>query len=219
MLIATFSLPHDAIALERTFRAVPAVELEAERIAAHSTEWTMPCLWITGADFEAVDVALQADPTVDEIVETYEFDEETYYQVDWSDAVVERIDSFVDRAGSILEAEADDDGWRIQIRFASRSQFDDFREYLRASGYAFELLALTQPGTPRQTAGHLTPDQRDALVAALNHGYYAVPRTITAVDLADRLGISQQALSERLRRGVANLVHSRLVTDAETAGE
>lgn len=219
MIIATFSLPHEAVALEQTLQKVSGIEVEAERIAAHSTEWTMPCLWAAGTDFEAVDAALQEDPTVDEIVETFEFDDEKYYQLEWSDPVVDRINAFTDQRASILEAEADSDGWHVQIRFTSREQFDAFRETLTDQGHSFELLDLTEPGAPRQTTGHVTPDQRDALVAAVEQAYYDVPRDVTAEELAATLDISQQALSERLRRGVANLVFSTLTTDADTTEE
>ena len=47
MLLATFRFDHDALALAETFEQVPELDVEAERIAAHATEWTMPCLWAT----------------------------------------------------------------------------------------------------------------------------------------------------------------------------
>lgn len=216
MLIATFALPPEAVALDETLRVVPGIEVEAERIAAHSTAWTMPCLWVSGADFAAVEPALRDDPTVDDIVETYEYEDETYVQIVWSDAVVDRIDAYTDRAASILEAAADDDGWQLQIRFATREQLEHFRESLRDQGHGLDLLELTTPGSPRQTTGHVTPGQRDALVAAMERGFYEVPREISAEELAAELGISQQALSERLRRGIDSLVDSTLATDGET---
>jgi hypothetical protein len=52
MLVASFSLPHQAVALAETFQTVPGLEIEAERVAAHSTEWMMPCLWAADADFD-----------------------------------------------------------------------------------------------------------------------------------------------------------------------
>jgi hypothetical protein len=51
MLLATFQLDHEAIALKETFEALPELTVEAERIAAHSTEWTMPCLWMAHDEF------------------------------------------------------------------------------------------------------------------------------------------------------------------------
>jgi predicted HTH transcriptional regulator len=52
----------------------------------------------------------------------------------------------------------------------------------------------------------LTDSQQTALRLAAARGYYSVPRDVTAEDLAAELGITHQALSERLRRGHGSLV-------------
>lgn len=215
MIDATFSIPHEALALERALRDVPEMRVEAERTAARSTEWVMPCLWITGAEFDAVEEAVTNDPTVDEVVETREFDEEVYCQIEWIDAVERRVDTFVDKEGLILSVDGDEDGWRVKVRFASREQFEAFREHFEEQDYSFELLELFEPETPHQTYGGLTPDQREALLAAAEHGYFDVPRKITGRELAEKLGISHQALSERLRRGTRNIVTATLAAEAD----
>ncbi|WP_226013299.1 helix-turn-helix domain-containing protein [Halomicrobium salinisoli] len=216
MLIATFSLPHDAVALEHTFRELPELEVEAERIAAHSRAWVMPCLWAANAEFDAADEVLAADPTVDRIVDGYEFGDEKYYQLDWAGDVDERIDEYVDQRGSILDAEATALGWQLRIRFVSRDQFDAFRDALTERGTGFQLRNLTEPGAPRQSFGSVTPEQRDALVIARERGYFDVPRETEVGDIAAELGISDQAVSERLRRGTANLVDATLTTTGDS---
>lgn len=216
MLIATFVLPSEAIALTETLHDLHEIEIKAERIAAHSTEWTMPCLWITHPDFDRVDDALREDPSVDSIVESNEFDEEKYYQLDWSDSVIDRINTYLDQEASLLEAKASNEGWRIQIRFALRDQFDAFCSQMDERDEGYELLELVKPSAPRQSVGQLTPRQRDTLVAAMEYGYYKIPREISANELAAKLEISQQALSERLRRATENLIDSRLTTGDET---
>jgi len=216
MLIATFSLPHDAVALEYTFQELPELEVEAERIAAHSRAWVMPCLWAANAEFDATDEVLAADPTVDRIVDGYEFGDEKYYQLDWTGEVDERIDEYVDERGSILDAEATVRGWQLRIRFISRDQFDAFRDALTERGMSFQLRDLTEPGAPRQSFGSVTPEQRNALVVARERGYFDIPRDAEVSDIADELGISDQAVSERLRRGTANLVDATLTTTGES---
>lgn len=212
MLIATFHLDFDAVALGDAFEDVPDMTVEAERIAAHGTEWTMPCVWVSANDFDAVDDALAGDPTVDQIIETNEFETEKYYHIDWDDRVDERIDAFVDHEGSILRADASGDGWEIEFRFVNRDQFDAFRATLQDRGHDFELVEIYEPGTPRQTTAGLTPAQRDALVTAVERGYFEIPRETAMRELADELETSPQALSELLRRGTENLVTSILRT-------
>lgn len=215
MLIATFRLGHDAVALEQAFTKAPDMAIEAERIAAHSTAWTMPCLWVAAPDFDAVDEALATDPSVERIVETNEFGDEKYYHLDWADDVEERIDTYVDQEGSVLQAEATEDGWEVEFRFVSREQFDEFRTTVRERGYTFELLDLFEPGSPRQTGGEVTPAQRDVLVTAVERGYYKIPRETSTRELAEELDITHQSVSETLRRGTENVITSHLVTTVD----
>lgn len=190
MLIATFSLPHDAVALDHAFGELPELEVEAERIAAHSRAWIMPCLWAANTEFDTADDVLEADPSVDTIVDGYEFGNEKHYQLDWSEDVDERIDTWIDQRGSILDAEADANGWQMRIRFVDRDQFDAFRDALDEQGTDFELRQLTEPGAPTQSFGEVTPDQRDILVIAREGGYFEVPRRTTVREIAAELEVS-----------------------------
>ncbi|WP_128475787.1 helix-turn-helix domain-containing protein [Halorussus pelagicus] len=51
----------------------------------------------------------------------------------------------------------------------------------------------------------VTPAQEAALRAAMEMGYFTVPRGATATEVADELAISKSAFLERLRRGQATL--------------
>lgn len=215
MLIATFQLDHEAVALEQTFEQVPEMQIEAERIAAHSTEWTMPCLWASYAEFTSIREALEDDPSVKTIVDETEFGGEVHYQIEWSDPVQHRITTYVDKGGSIIKASATTEGWKLRIRFVGRDQFDTFRENLSEQGYSYKLLELRQPDEPRVSVAGLTERQRDVLVAAFQQGYYKIPRETPGHELAAELDISQQTLSELLRRGTNKLIKSQLVTTTE----
>lgn len=217
MLVVTVAIPPAALALEYTLDALPSIDVEAERIAAHSTRWTMPCLWMSHDDLDAVDEALHSDPSVDAIVERRHFEDDGFYNVDWSESVTERIDAFTDKEGSILQAHLQGESWRVVFRFADREQFDSFRDRLDELGHEFRLLGLNDPETPREAYHQLTAPQRDALVAAATNGYFGVPRETTISELADEIGISHQSFSERLRRGMENLVFSTLTV--EKAGD
>jgi len=70
-----------------------------------------------------------------------------------------------------------------------------------------------------QPAGRygLTDAQFEALATAWERGFYTVPREVELVDIAADLGISHQALSERLRRGIDALIQDTLMVDDEPA--
>lgn len=215
MLIATFSAQPDAFALERTLDEVPGMHVQSEHVAAHSTEWVMPCLWIAEAAFDDVTAALEDDPTVQDIVEVEQFTEEAFYHLEWSDEVEQRINTMVDKEGSILDASVTEGTWQIRIRFASRDQLDAFCEHFTGQGGSFHLIDLSNPDTPHQVFGKLTASQRDALVTATEHGYFEVPREMSATDLAEELDISHQAVSELLRRGIDNLITATLTAQKD----
>ncbi len=59
----------------------------------------------------------------------------------------------------------------------------------------------------------LTDPQYEVLTLACDRGYFAIPRQAELDDLAEELGVSHQALSERLRRGVEALVTDTLLVD------
>lgn len=65
--------------------------------------------------------------------------------------------------------------------------------------------------TPEAGRFGLTEKQVDTLVLALQHGYFDVPRDTQAQEVADELGISYQALSERLHRATSRLVENGLL--------
>jgi len=56
----------------------------------------------------------------------------------------------------------------------------------------------------------LPPDQRTAMRAALDHGYYRTPREITLDDLAEVIDVPRSTLSYRLRRAEERLVSGYL---------
>ncbi len=52
---------------------------------------------------------------------------------------------------------------------------------------------------------NVTPRQEECIRAALELGYFSIPREATASDVADELGISKSAFLERLHRAEASL--------------
>jgi len=56
----------------------------------------------------------------------------------------------------------------------------------------------------------LTEKQQELLAVAHEEGYFDVPRGISQDELADRLGVSKSAVSQRLRRAIGELCASKL---------
>lgn len=215
MFTARVSVAVEDFALPHALGEAPEMNVEAERLAAHSRHWVMPCLWAAGGDFETFDAAIADDPTVANVVTTRAYDEETFYQVDWADEIKHHLDVWLDRQGSLVHAETTDGEWCLTIRFASREQFETFRDYCGEQDVDFHLENLTEASAPQQFMGGLSGPQRDALVAAVEAGYFAIPRQATMEDVAAELDISTQAASERIRRGIEQFVATMLVASED----
>lgn len=215
MFTATLSVAVDDFALAHALREVPEITVKAERLAGHSRHWVMPCLWTAGGDFEMFDAALEDDPTVDRIVSEAEYDNEKFYQVDWAEEIKQHFDMTLDEQASLLHAETTNDDWRLTIRFATRDQFDTFRNYLTDQAITYSLENISRATAAQQFMGGVTAAQREALVMAVEEGYFAIPRDATMEDVAESLDISTQSASERLRRGIEALVETMLVADED----
>lgn len=65
-------------------------------------------------------------------------------------------------------------------------------------------------------AGTLTDRQREAVTAAVDCGFFAVPRTGSVEDVADRLGCAPSTASNHLQKATATLMQR--VVDADSHG-
>ena len=62
----------------------------------------------------------------------------------------------------------------------------------------------------------LSPAQQEALALALERGYFEIPRQGSLIDLSEEIGISDQALSERLHRAQGKFAHALADSRAPT---
>ncbi|ELY99251.1 DNA binding protein [Natrialba asiatica DSM 12278] len=82
--------------------------------------------------------------------------------------------------------------------------YQAFPEEIRAQT-TIEQVGTYIPDAPEmQTL--LTPRQREVIEAAVAVGYYATPRTATAIDVAERVGCARSTASEHLRNSEARLM-------------
>lgn len=208
-VIADFSVPADAFCLAETLDAVPTATVELDRMVAHSPDHVMPFVWVMDADREPFDAALAEDSTVEDASVTDAFEEAYLYHVDWADVVEDRLGVVLDHEGVVLEARGTGEKWQLWVRFGSREYFSEFRDHFEEFGEV-TLHRMTAQRTPGGTQYGVTATQRETLLAAYDAGYYDTPRRATGERLAERLGVSQQSVSRRLRRGTRTLIEFTL---------
>lgn len=206
--IAEFRLPTEDTALSVALEHAPDATVELEP----SVSKTLPCLWISDADRDTVEIALESDPTVESfelLVET-ETDQRMLYDITFGEEAQRVWDELLDEGGSLLEATATEGWWQIRMRFLDREELCETNDRLVEFGVNADLRRITELTDDSRTHTRLTPEQQEALSAAFEHGYFEIPRQISMEELAAELGISHQALSERLRRAYETLVDAEL---------
>ncbi len=83
---------------------------------------------------------------------------------------------------------------------------------------SLELTRVYNPTDPEAGPWYgLSEPQREALTLAVRMGYYDIPRGCTTAELADELGISDQAVTERLRRAIGTFGRYALLTPESAA--
>lgn len=202
-LLAEFEVPSEEVALAETFRDLPTVTVEFER-QVPTVNRPFPHLWMRSAERSVFESRVADDPTVASLTHVGELDGDHVYRAAFRDPgpFVRGLRSDV----AILEMQGTASGWRCSLRFDSQDSLEYFRAYCEHHDLRFGLTRLAD-GTRRSVERHgVTSAQREALLIALERGYFEVPRGCTLAEIAEDLDISTRAASERLRRGHANLV-------------
>ena len=147
------------------------------------------------------------DPAVEEIRVISEHDEEILYALDWDISTDEFFEGVLVHDGTITGATGSETTWAFEVRFEEHEKLSSFQEYCVEQDLDVSFNRLYNPTKPDAGPWYgLTAAQRTALLRAVAEGYYSIPRDITTQELAGMFDISDQAMTERLRRGVTNLV-------------
>lgn len=205
-VIAEYQLASDGLVLAPTFDHVPTVELELERSFATDPDCPVLFAWGSGP-LEAFERAAADDPTVADLDVLDTFGGRRLYRIAVSEATeVVLYPRWVELGAERLEAQYVDGWWHGRMRFPDRAALTAYRNHLDDTGVDFRLKRLYDAGRPAGDDLGLTEEQRETLVLAYETGYFDIPRGTTTAGLAEELGISNQAVSERLRRGYSRLV-------------
>lgn len=119
------------------------------------------------------------------------------------------------RHDCVSSIEAFERGELVVVVFApSRQELVAVVEDLRELKATVELRSISRTGTVDQRrrltidADDITAKQREAIEVAFEEGYYESPREADLADLAERLGVSRSAVSQRLTAAESTLVES-----------
>jgi predicted DNA binding protein len=168
-------------------------------------------------DFTAFEAGLGADRTVRNVAQLVDTEGRRLYRVTFTD-YGEQFATFPvwsELDISILDSTGTHEGWEVRMRMPDRSALRAFRSVCADRDVPLELVSIYEERAGGETRRGLTDEQREALRVARELGYFEVPRGTSMTEISNRLGISSQAVSERIRRGTDSLVDQLLPSKAK----
>lgn len=222
--VAEISIAAEDLALEGTMKALPDLEVRVKSIVAEGPLQTMPLIWFGGVARAELESALDVDDSVEEYTRLLEDPEaeESLYRLEYAPWVGQVCGVVFEHDGTILDAQCATGRWTLRLLFPEHDSLSTVVDELEDRDVTVDLKRMVEAGRDAdlETATALTDAQEEAISEAYRQGYYDVPRQISLEELAEELGISHQALSERLRRANKVLASEQLDQPAErtTAG-
>ena len=211
-VVVNFSVSDGQFPLAAGLDQMNGLRLELDRMVPLGAE-RMPVMWVYGTDEEreGFEGALQDDPQVESFTLLDSFDGKWLYRIDWSTPPNHLVENLVDVDAEVLSATGTRDTWEFEVRFPDPGTLPDFHQRCQDRGLDLDVNGIYPLKPDGNDDFGLTASQRETLVRAYKAGFYNIPRDVTAVELADELGISDQSLSERLRRAHGSLIDSTLL--------
>lgn len=170
---------------------------------------------IRSDDFERFEAGLEADPTIADFERVMELESTMLYRFVYADTATLLSPIIAAANGISLDWKNDGTAWIIQIWLPDRSGLSYLWEYASEHDIEFSLLRVNDHGAPVESDADLTDSQREAILVALEMGYFEEPREATLEDVAVELDISQPAAGGLLRRGLKRLVLSTVAATRE----
>lgn len=211
-VIAEFTIDEEEFAFGSILADVPDVSVELDRITPRGSRGA-PYLWVSGDNHEAFEETVRGSSLIRELTAVDRVDDSVLYRVSWEDKTESLLQQIGQTNATIVEAYRENRNWFFRIRFDEHEDLSTFNEHCSRSDIEFRLTRV-YPDADRQsrtTAFGLTHQQRDALILALERGYFGIPRGVTLTEIGDELGVSQQAASERVRRAAGKVLRSVLL--------
>lgn len=218
-IIAEFRVRSSELNMAETLTALPDIELEGIQQVGTDPQRPYGLFWVSGGDIDAFDEKVREDESVTDVECYTRLEDRALYRVRISETVeVVGYPVWVELGAEEMNTRYVDGWWETRMRFPDRDALGKMRDWCLTNDVEFDLQSIyTDEGRPSNSGltaqkggtrpSGLTAQQQEVLQAALEQGYFEIPRQATLSDIAAELDISSQATSERLRRA-----HRRLIS-------
>ena len=211
-VITEVRIPSDDFDLGQILSLDGASAIELETLVP-SGEVTVPLFWVYDSVEDGFLDSVERYPTVESVTEMDVFEDRTMFRLEWDASQDRLFQCILNNQGQILSATGTPEGWHFELRFPNREAMSQYQTCCEDAHITSELVRVYNPTDPGAGPWYgLSEPQREALMLAVRMGYYDIPRGCTTEELADELGISDQAVTERLRRAIGAFVRHTLLT-------
>lgn len=209
--VLEFTSPADEFPLGTVFENLPEVSVELERLIPQDS-LIIPYFWVRGAKATDIEAAFEAHAGVVEVELIDSVDNEYLMRAEWESEYYGILNALAEATVSVLSGVGTKEGWDFQVRGESRESIGEFRTLCQEHDISIEITNVHELLAVHGQGYDLTEAQREALVVAYERGYFDSPRETSLEAIAEELGITQQSLSSRLRRGHRRLIGGALIS-------
>lgn len=201
-VVLEVTLPSDAFRLGSVLSTPTDVSVELARVVPVG-EATPLYLWAAGPDRTAFERHVREDHRVEAFVDLDRAPDRTLYRMEWTGTTGGVVDAVRRSEAVVLDARLEAD-WLFRLRFPDDDRLSTFHHRCLENDLSLcvERVDRTDDERASESPYGLSAAQREALVAALERGYFATPSEVDLQELAEEFDVSHQALSSRIRRGL-----------------
>jgi predicted DNA binding protein len=215
-VIADLTVSATEFELGRILELNPGERLELETMIPLGQK-AVPFFLVHDQVRETFEERVQDHPSVDRVQEVDRHGGERLYTLQWDTSSDHFFNAMATTGAQLLTATGSATTWQFELRFVSHEALSQFHELCDNARVDFEVERVYNPTKPTLGPWYgLTEHQRETLARAVEGGYYAIPRQLSTKDLAEEFDISDQAVTERLRRAITTLTENTLIVTAET---
>jgi len=212
-VIVELVVPSDAFELGQILRVEESTQVTLETMVPLGGRPT-PFVRVRNDARGSFERSVREHASVNEVQLVNTHDDESLYALNWEPSESSLLWTVLELDAVLLGATGTADTWGLEIRFPSHDALSEFQQYYVGANIDVSVERIYNPTKPDAGPWYgLTATQRETLMRAVEAGYYSLPRQLSTQELADTFDVSDQAVTERLRRGIATLVMNTLLVD------
>lgn len=207
---ASFVAAEGEFPLAEVFSKFPASRIEMDRVVP-TNDAIIPYFWLYSVDEDGIEMSGIDHPGITDLAVIDAVDGEVLVRIEWDFDYESILTAILATDVELVSAIGQESNWTFELRADDQRAVSEFQSYCIEREIPIELVELHALSPMRSGNEYdLTDAQREALTVAYSSGYYDSPRSASQEVVAEKLGITRQALASRLQRGSRRLIASTL---------